>query len=265
MVGEQQVGEADDRGQHVVEVVRDAAGELADRLHLLALRELLLERALLGDVEGVDDRRLLVAGAVLDRIDVEAGAAVALGGDGGVDRPGLRRAPAMAASSAAVELVAVGPRDEVDQAPAAGHRLALGRSRRAQEGRVGAPDAAAAVDRRDRDRRVVEEAGEADLGGAERLGDVLAGAAVEDQRAGRAGRAVGGDRHAVEKPDRQALAVPLDEVEVDDLGAVAPAARRAAPGGARRRRRGRCRRACSDPASKRARSMPSHSASVAFR
>ena len=36
--------------------------------------------------------------------------------------------------------------------------------------------------------------------------------------------------HAVEKPDRQALAVPLDEVEVDDLGAVAP------PLGGRRRR-----------------------------
>ena len=52
VVGEQQVGEADDRGQHVVEVVRDAAGELADRLHLLALRELLLERPLLGRCRG---------------------------------------------------------------------------------------------------------------------------------------------------------------------------------------------------------------------
>ena len=37
VVGEQEVGEADDRRQHIVEVVRDAAGELADRLHLLAL------------------------------------------------------------------------------------------------------------------------------------------------------------------------------------------------------------------------------------
>ena len=69
VVGEQEVGEADDRGQHVVEVVRDAAGELADRLHLLALRELLLERALLGDVEGIDDRRLLAFAALLDRVE----------------------------------------------------------------------------------------------------------------------------------------------------------------------------------------------------
>ena len=59
VAGEQQVGEADDGGQHVVEVVRDAAGELADRLHLLALRELRLERALLGRLERVDDGGVL--------------------------------------------------------------------------------------------------------------------------------------------------------------------------------------------------------------
>ena len=62
MIGQQQVGIADDGGQHVVEVVRDPAGELADRLHLLTLREVLLQRALLGRVEGEDGRaRALVA------------------------------------------------------------------------------------------------------------------------------------------------------------------------------------------------------------
>ena len=65
VVGEQEVGIADDRGQHVVEVVRDAAGELADRLHLLALGEVLLQGALLGRVEREDDRaRALVAGGI---------------------------------------------------------------------------------------------------------------------------------------------------------------------------------------------------------
>ena len=67
---EQQVGRHDDGGQHVVEVVRDAAGKLADRLHLLALRHLALERLLLGRLDGIDDRRLfgaLAAGAVGDR------------------------------------------------------------------------------------------------------------------------------------------------------------------------------------------------------
>ena len=64
VIGEQQIGIADDRGQHVVEVMRDAAGELADRLHLLALREILLQRALLGRVEREDGgARALVAAA----------------------------------------------------------------------------------------------------------------------------------------------------------------------------------------------------------
>jgi len=38
----QQFQAADDPGQHVVEVVRDAARQLADRLHLLRLAQLLL-------------------------------------------------------------------------------------------------------------------------------------------------------------------------------------------------------------------------------
>ena len=39
--------------------MRDAAGELADRLHLLRLGELLLQLAMLGRVERIDDRALL--------------------------------------------------------------------------------------------------------------------------------------------------------------------------------------------------------------
>ena len=54
-VVEHQAAVAEDRGQQVVEVVRDAAGELADRLHLLRLPQLLLELAPLGDVARVDD------------------------------------------------------------------------------------------------------------------------------------------------------------------------------------------------------------------
>ena len=48
---QQQIAEADHRRQQVVEIVRDAAGELSDRLHLLRLRELHLEVLLLGDVD----------------------------------------------------------------------------------------------------------------------------------------------------------------------------------------------------------------------
>ena len=45
-----QVAMADDRGQDIVEVVRDAAGELADRLHLGRLRDLALELGFLAIV-----------------------------------------------------------------------------------------------------------------------------------------------------------------------------------------------------------------------
>ena len=85
VVGEKQVGEADDRGQHVVEVVRDAAGELADRLHLLALRELQFERPLLGRLERVDDGRVLARLAFQDRAHEEAHASLRIVGERGVD------------------------------------------------------------------------------------------------------------------------------------------------------------------------------------
>ena len=55
---QQQVGETDDRRQHVVEVVGDATGEFANRLHLLALRELQFECPLLGHVDQEDDSDL---------------------------------------------------------------------------------------------------------------------------------------------------------------------------------------------------------------
>ena len=53
---QQQIAIADDRLEQIVEVVRDAARELADRLHLLRLRELGLERLLLGGVDEIEDR-----------------------------------------------------------------------------------------------------------------------------------------------------------------------------------------------------------------
>ena len=46
----EQVEPAEHRGQQIVEIVRDAAGQLADRVHFLRLDQLAFERALLGDV-----------------------------------------------------------------------------------------------------------------------------------------------------------------------------------------------------------------------
>ena len=61
----QEVGGGADDGQQIVEIVRDAAGQLADRFHLLRLAQRFLALAALGDVDGfrhrADDGAVLVA------------------------------------------------------------------------------------------------------------------------------------------------------------------------------------------------------------
>ena len=87
---QQEVGRHHDGAEQIVEVVRDVAGEPPDRLHLLLLIDLVLERALLGGLERVDDRRLPVALLlVLDGGDEEARKALARAGERGVDRGDL--------------------------------------------------------------------------------------------------------------------------------------------------------------------------------
>ena len=83
--------------------------------------------------------------------------------------------------------------------------VGLGRRRReAREGGVGAQDRAPRVDRRDRHRGRIEDAGEAHLGGAQVLAFDLAGRAIDHQRAGRARRAVAGEGDPVQDAHRQA-------------------------------------------------------------
>ena len=61
----QEVGRGADDGQEIVEIVRHAAGQLADRFHLLRLAQRFLAPAAFGDVDGLrhraDDRAMLVA------------------------------------------------------------------------------------------------------------------------------------------------------------------------------------------------------------
>ena len=68
---EQEIVGHHDRGQHVVEVVRDAAGELADHVHLLRLVDLVLQRAPFGRLQHVDDGGFGLALVLLDRGDEE--------------------------------------------------------------------------------------------------------------------------------------------------------------------------------------------------
>ena len=83
---QQQIGEADDGGQHVVEIVRDAAGELAHRLHLVALRELELQRLLLGGIDGIEHGAFARARVRAERADVDAPRQLALGAEADLDR-----------------------------------------------------------------------------------------------------------------------------------------------------------------------------------
>ncbi len=59
---------ADDDGQHVVEIVRDAAGKLADRLHLLHLAD--LRFSLLARLDFPGERDVLARQFVLGTNDV---------------------------------------------------------------------------------------------------------------------------------------------------------------------------------------------------
>ena len=74
--GHEELAVAADRGQEVVEVVRDAAGEPSDRLELLRVQQLLLQQALIGDVPVVDDDDPLavLSAPAPDRLDRAPGA-----------------------------------------------------------------------------------------------------------------------------------------------------------------------------------------------
>ncbi|MEY9683405.1 hypothetical protein ABIF13_004179 [Bradyrhizobium elkanii] len=75
----------------------------------------------------------------------------------------------------------------------------------------------AAIDGRDRHRRMVEEAHETHLGGALRIGMLVAGAA-DHQRARGARRAVGAEGELVIEPHRHGLAAAHPQVDVEHLG-----------------------------------------------
>ena len=76
----------DDALQDVVEVVRHAAGELADGLHLFAMREADLQLALVCDVHDVGDRRAAIAIKGDEHVDVARILAGKLQADRLVDR-----------------------------------------------------------------------------------------------------------------------------------------------------------------------------------
>ena len=78
---QQKVGRHDNGGEHVVEIVRDAAGKLADQLHLLLLRDFIFQFALRRGLQRIDDGRFLVALFLLHRGHVKAPKPLAVDGE----------------------------------------------------------------------------------------------------------------------------------------------------------------------------------------
>ena len=133
-----QIDVAEDRGEQVVEVVRDAAGETPDRLHLLRLRELRLERPPFGRV--LDQQLENLGAAGLGRLEAAADA----NRDGRVvaARPVRVGAQHPAGMPDAIDEREKGDRIVVDLVGKADAHQAVDRRRAEQlrEGRVGIED-----------------------------------------------------------------------------------------------------------------------------
>ena len=212
---QQEIVRHHDGREHVVEVVRDAAGELADHVHLLRLVDLVLQRPPLGGLQHVDDGGFGLALVLFDRGDEEL-------------PPALPRAVEHRLDRGDVALPFGGLVDRRDQEAAVagvdgaedrlgGRAVGAEALRQFGEARIGAHHRAAAVDGRDRHRRMVEEAHEAHFGGALRVEMLVAGAA-DHQRARGAGRAVGAEGQLVIEPHRHGLAAAHAQIDVEDLG-----------------------------------------------
>ncbi len=143
---QQELGIADDDGEQIVEVVRHAAGELTHGLHLLRLRELRLQRLLLGHVDQVDDNRLVCGMIGAAGIHLRHG--VASAGRTDFDR---RLQAAIGAGEQLVDRGTVGRLDQFRQV-AAGRRLP---AKECREGLIGGDDPAIGLDGGDADRRIL--------------------------------------------------------------------------------------------------------------
>ncbi|MCY1489888.1 hypothetical protein D9M68_236280 [compost metagenome] len=214
------VGRQQDRRQHVVEVVRDAAGERAHSVHLLGLRHLVLERLLLGDFKRMDDCRFLwrLIALVDHGVDIEAEVALAILRVQRIDRRDVTL-PVLGCRQRLVQTALFGfVHHGFDQRSALDVVLRDEAGEELQERRVGAQNPAFAIDGGDRHRRVVEEAREPHCRARRRLLVVLAAFARHDDGAAFAGCSVTRRGDAVDHAHRQALAVQLAQIEVEHLG-----------------------------------------------
>ena len=181
---QQKIAKADHRGEQIVEIMRHAAGELADRLHLLRLGELRLDLLLLGGVDEMQDEAALAVAAHRQRGGFPVPKAQ-------LDRPRGQRAVGRLGELGR-DLGALGIGQEAHQR-LADERRGLG-AEECAERRIRLRKAPIAVNQRDADRSVSEEPLEALLRPAQRFLPIALGREVAHHRAGAQGFAAHGSR-----------------------------------------------------------------------
>ena len=209
---EQEIRRHHDGGEHIVEIVRDTAGQLSDRLHFLLLLNAVFERALRGRFERVNDRSFAVAVLFLDRQHEEVRPAFCAAGERRFDRCNIAL-PLGGLADRRFEHRPVAPDDHrQDRAVVAFEQT----FKCAGKARIAACDPAGLVDSGDGHRRVLEEAHETHFGSALRIAAV-APRPIEHERARGAGRAVGAEGDFVEQAHRDRLAAAGFEIEVKNF------------------------------------------------
>ena len=148
---QQQVAEADDGGQQIVEIVGHAASQLAHRLHLLGLDELALQALLLGGVDQIQHHRRRAG--MVDPAEIDLAHPFRLGVEAHVHRP-LRRLARHRRGDVLHQRLAVVGHHQI------GHRLAgagVAVGREGDEGFVEVDQPAIGVHGGDAHGRVVEQ------------------------------------------------------------------------------------------------------------
>jgi len=197
--------------------MRDAASKRPDRIELLRLRHLGLERLLLGHLDRIDDGSLFrrLVGLVDDGIDVEAEMPRFVFRIAGIDRWNIAL-PVLGGRQRLLQLRPVAVVDDALQGSTALDIVARDQIReKLQERRVRPQNAAVAVNGRDCHRRIVEEAAEAHRGGGGRLLGIRTVPAGQDDGAALAGSAVAHRRDAVDDLHWQALAIGAAQIEIE--------------------------------------------------
>ena len=211
MIGEQKIGIAQDGGEHVVEIMRHAPGELADRLHLLSLDETLLQVALLGRLE-----RENVGRPALSRRDEHLYRALRGSREARIDRGNVTLSRHGRRDGGAHRLQ-ITLRD-VGVERMATRRRSPAFSEQARERCVRAGDRAVGVERGDGHGGGVEEARKAHLRGAQIVGRLLAVGPFDHQGSGRTRHAIGRERDPVQHANRNVDAVAALQVDVELFG-----------------------------------------------